>query len=282
MAREWCQSVRKHEAFIKQNGHKRLFRQATFFQELLAHRRLSARELARQLAAASQELGTPRLKASHQAVSGWINGTRQPTFPRRRLLSIVLQIPLAEIDRACEADAEPLEVPGLFQPMTVVVRGPFQRYEYRLAIKKSVDITKTAVYEDWTAMFDTRPIGLLKHVRLVKADRFGWIPDRSANPLVEHTGCMVPLKCDQREVTLRVLDSAESCHRKVWFVYLPSGNLQVGIGYRDRRTFRFVQQIDDKLVSTSYPFSRVDLVGHFVGSVLFYLAPKAEAMVVAS
>ncbi len=255
---------------VKQEQQSRRLKQAEYLQSALARHKLTAREVARQIAVISQELRSPRLAAGHQSVSAWVNGTRKPTSAHRKLLASVLQEPLADLNRACEADTDELEVPALFQQVTAVVHGEFQNYRYRLPLKKEIDITKVAVYEDWTSMFGSRPAHLMRHLRRVKAELFGWIPDHSVRPLVEHSCCLVPLQPVPKRVTLRVLDDSESSQRRVWFAYLPDGNLHAGIGYRDRRLFWFAKSTNGKVITTSYPLSRVELVGFFFGSVLFH------------
>jgi transcriptional regulator with XRE-family HTH domain len=243
---------------------------------------LSAREIARRAKAIADELGISQLEIGHQAVSAWVNGTRHPTQEHRQVLASVLEVPIENLNRACDADVEPLHVPSIFRPVTVVVHGVFQNYKYRLSLKKNVDINRPAVYQHWADMFSTRPAYLTRHFRHVTGELFGWIPDDSASPLVENACCLVPLKIAPKRVTLRILDNAESSQRRVWFTYLPDGELHVGIGYRDRRLFWFTKNTGTKLTAESYTLSRVDLVGYFAGNALFHFVPDPSDRKVAS
>jgi transcriptional regulator with XRE-family HTH domain len=261
-------------AFINPGSeHRRRRAQAEYLTDLLNGRHLSAREIARRSAMIAEELGKPELAVGHQAVSAWVNGTRHPTGEHRRILATILDVSVANLNEAFDGETEPLNVQSILKPTTVIVHGTFQNYRYTLAIRKEVDLTQPAIYRDWSTMFSIRPVRLIRHLRHIHYEWFGWIPDNSASPMVRYPRCLVPLERVSQRAALRMLDTAESCQRRVWFVYLPGGTLHVGIGYRENRSFSFVRTNGTAVSIESYPFSRVELVGYFTGNALFHLLP---------
>jgi len=246
---------------------------------LLAGHQLSAREVARRSELIAEDSGKPHLAFGHQAVSSWVNGTRHPNAEHKAILSTIFEIPLAEFNQGCDGDAVPIDVQSRFKPMTVSVRGTIQDYQYRVALRADLDLTQPAVYKYWTDMFSIFPTYLMRHFRRMKYELFGWIPDSSASPLVHYPRCLVPLEGLSKGAALSALDKAESSQRRVWFVYLPGGKLQVGIGCRERRWFSFARNNEGEVVIQKYPLSRVELLGYFTGKALFHVlsAPKLVA-----
>jgi hypothetical protein len=238
--------------------------------DLLAGHDLSAREVARRSAIIAEELGNAKLKFGHQAVSSWLKGERHPSANHKQALAMILGISVADLTRALDAE---IQSSNQFTTRfaTVVVPGEFQTYRYILPIKNDIDIAQPAIYRDWSSMFSFPPTRLMRHLRNLHYDAFGWIPDNSASPMVHHPRCLVPLERVPPRNVLQKLDSAESSQRRVWFVYLPGGQLHVGIGYRNKRCFAFARNDANRIVTQEFPLSRIDLVGYFTGNVVFHL-----------
>jgi hypothetical protein len=90
--------------------------------------------------------------------------------------------------------------------------------------------------------------------------------------MVHYPQCLVPLEEVSGHDGLRLLDSAISNQKRVWFVYLPDGHLHVGIGCREGRYFSFAKNSGKGIVVQRYPLSRVELVGYVTGNTLFHMA----------
>jgi hypothetical protein len=251
--------------------------QARYLTVLLSARDLSAREVARRSEIIAKELGQPELAVGHQAVSGWLSGARHPTMKHKEALSMILGVPVADLILACDVEPASSDPKFTLRQTTVVVPNSLQTYRYTLAIKKEIDLNQPAIYPDWSSMFTFPPTRLMRHLRNVRSDCFGWIPDNSANPMVHYPRSLVPVERMSNRRALRHLDSAESSQRRVWFVYVPGGRFQVGIGYRRNRLFALARNEGQRLVVQEFPLSRVDLVGYFTGNVVFYLLPATAS-----
>jgi len=237
----------------------------------MIHEDLSAREISRRSKVIAEQNGKPELAVGHQAVSAWANGTRHLNTKHKGLLAAILGVSLANLTRACDADDEHLNVRSIFRPTTAVVRGTLHNYGHSVVVRTDINFSEPAIYSDWSEMFSFRPLHLMRHFRNVPANWFGWIPDDSASPMVRSPQCLVPLERVSQRTALRILDMADSAHRRVWFVYLPGGKLHVGVGYRDGRFFSFARTNGGKVVFTNFLLPQVDFVGYFTGKVLFHL-----------
>jgi hypothetical protein len=237
----------------------------------MLHEGLSAREIARRSAVIAEQNGQTELAVGHQAVSAWANGTRHLNTRHKGLLAAILGVSLANLTRACDAEDEHLNVHSIFRPTTAIVHGTLHNYGHSVVVRTDINFSEPAIYCDWREMFSFRPLHLMRHFRNVPANLFGWIPDDSASPMVRSPHCVVPLERVSQRTALRILDMANSAHRKVWFVYLPGGKLHVGVGHRDGRFFSLARNDGRKVVFNNFLLSQVDFVGYFTGKVLFHL-----------
>jgi hypothetical protein len=237
----------------------------------MLHEGLSAREIARRSAVIAEQNGKPELAVGHQAVSAWANGTRHLNTRHKGLLAAILGVSLANLTRACDAEDEHLNVRSIFRPTTAVVHGTLHNYGHSVVVRTDINFSEPAIYSDWSEMFSFRPLHLMRHFRNIPATLFGWIPDDSASPMVRSPHCLVPLERVSERMALRILDMADSAHRRVWFVYLPGGRLHVGVGHRDGRFFSLARNDGRKVVFNNFLLSQVDFVGYFAGKVLFHL-----------
>jgi hypothetical protein len=201
-----------------------------------------------------------------------VNGTRHPTVEHRQVLSKLLDVPFEDLNRACEADGEVQTFWAIFKFATIIVHGEFQTYEYTLMMRRDIDITRPAIYQNWTDMFSSPPSSLTRHLRHITNKLFGWIPNHAASPMVHYPHCLVPLEEVSGRDGLRLLDPAVSNQKRVWFVYLPDGHLHVGIGSREGRNFSFARNSGKGIVVQRYPLPRVELVGYVTGNTLFHMA----------
>lgn len=261
----------ENDVIASGTGREPLASQAAYLSGVLSRKNISAREIARRTKMLAEECAKPELAVGHQAVSGWVKGSRRPTLEHRRVLATVLDIPLEELNRACEPDKGLLTLWPAFKSTTIVVHGEFQRYEYKLMVRREIDISRPALYQQWTEMFSCPPVSLTRHLRHVSYNLFGWIPNQTASPMVHYPRCLVPVEAVSGRDGLRMLDSAKSNQRRVWFVYLPDGNLHVGIGCRDGRSFALFRNHSKGIAIERYPLSRIELVGHVVGNILFHI-----------
>lgn len=245
-------------------------RQSQYLRDLMLHEGLSAREIARRSTVIAEKNGRPELAVGHQAVSAWINGTRHPNPKHKGLLAAILGVSLANLNRACDAQDAHLDARFLRKSTTAIVHGAVQHFGYSVIVRTDMNLSEPAVYRNWSDVFAFRPLQLMRHLRKVPYDLFGWIPDDSAHPMVR-SRCIVPLQGVSQRSALSMLDVADSAQRRVWFVYLPGGRLHVGVGHRDGPFFLFARNSEGKAVIKSFPLSQVDFVGYFTGKVLFYL-----------
>jgi hypothetical protein len=237
----------------------------------MLHEGLSAREIARRSAVIAEQNGQPELAVGHQAVSAWANGTRHLNTTHKGLLAAILGVSLANLTRACDAEDEHLSVRSIFRPTTAIVHGALRNYGHSVVVRTDINFSEPAIYCDWSDIFTFRPLHLMRHFRNVPANLFGWIPDNSASPIVRSPHCLVPLERVSQRTALRILDMADSAHRRIWFVYLPGGKLHVGVGHRDGRFFSLARNDGRKVVFNNFLLSQVDFVGYFTGKVLFHL-----------
>jgi transcriptional regulator with XRE-family HTH domain len=238
-------------------------RQARYLGALLRLRNLSAREVAWRSNAVAREFGRPELAFSHQTVSFWLNGTRNPRSEHKRILAKILQVPLQELDR--EIEGAELVSDELANVNVRVYGAEGTVFEYSLTLAPGVDLRYPTLYEHWADMFSSRPAPLMRHFRAVKYKLFGWIPDDSGYPFVVQAPCLVPLKADRLSVENRI-----TTQRRVWFIYLPDRTLEVGSAYQERNSL-FLLKPDVRRIK-EYPLSSIDLVGHVTGKVLFHIA----------
>lgn len=243
-------------------------KQAHYLNELLRRRRLSARELAWRSEAVAKELGRADLAFSRQTVSLWLNGSREPRLEHRKMLSVILDVPLPELNH--EIDEEELGV-EVGNNVNVQVYGTDSAtFEYSLTLAEGVDLLHPAVYQHWADMFSSRPAPLMRHFRAMKYELFGWIPDDSGYPFVMHAPCLVPLNTDRL-----VVESSVTNQRRVWFMYLRDRALKVGFAYGKGHAL-FLLAPNRKRVE-GYPLSSVDLIGYVTGKVLFHIdVPSQE------
>lgn len=251
----------------------RLDSQAKYLSALASAHKLSAREIARRSNVIAKELGKPEMAVGHHAVSGWLNGTRHPSTIHQQFLATILSVSLEDIALACIPETQCADTEFVLKPITVDVPKPSQTYRYNLTIRKEINLNQPAIYRDWGSMFGTPPTCLNRHFRRVHYESYGWIPDNSASPMVHYPGCLVPVKRLSERHALQQLDLAESSRRRVWFVYLPDGQLHVGLGYRKNQSLIFARTEGSRIVVQDFQLRRVDLVGYFTGSIIFHLVP---------
>jgi hypothetical protein len=237
----------------------------------MLHEGLSASEIARRSTVIAEQNGKPELAVGHQAVSAWVNGRRHPNTRHKGLLAAILGVSLANLNRACDTEDEHLNVRSIFRPTTAIVHGTLHNYGHSVVVRTDINLSEPAIYRDWCEMFTFRPLHLMRHLRNVPYELFGWIPDDSASPMVRSPHCLVPLERVSQRTASGLLDMADSAHRRVWFVYLPGGKLHVGVGHRDGRSFSFARNNGGRLVFKTFLLSQVDFVGYFTGKVMFHL-----------
>ncbi len=245
--------------------------QARYLRDLMLFERLSAREVARRSAVIAQKKAEPKLAVGHQAVSAWANGNRHPSPPHKRVLASILGVSIANLNRACDPQDAHLDLRAMVRSTTAVVQGTLQKYGHPVVVRTGIRLSEPALYRDWGEMFAFRPPQLMRHLRNVRHDLFGWIPDDSASPLVHSPHCLVPLERVSQRTALQTLDTIHSAARRIWFVYLPDGTLHVGIGHREDRFFSLARNTMQGLDIRRVPLSQVEFVGYFTGRVLFHL-----------
>jgi hypothetical protein len=256
---------------IKQSD-KRIYHseQARFLQGLLRARNISARQIARRTAVIAEALGRPELAVGHQSVAEWVKGAYSPNREHRAMLTGILRVPLPELNAACDADLDPIITASTVREVRIYVEGRYQTSNYNLVLKNHMDISRPALHRRWTDIFAVWPKSLERRFHYSENTVFGWIPDHSASPIVTRWPAMVPVFPPPRDV-LQLLGTAGTSDRYLWFVYLPGGTLDIGVGYREGRTLSLIKNNNGGLDVRHYPLSRVELAGYFTGSILFHV-----------
>jgi hypothetical protein len=150
----------------------------------------------------------------------------------------------------------------MLRDVIVHVEGTVRSFQYRLTVKGDIDLRQFTVYKNWTDLFDPWPGILMRHFLRVKADAFGWIPDRSVKSLAYYAWSLVPL--NQRQV----LQNMKSADQRVWFIHAPDRRIEAGIARREGRLLILSRPNGG---FRRYPLSNVDLVGCVAGPALFHL-----------
>jgi len=240
--------------------------QAQYLREQQANHGLTLREIARRGQVLAEALGQDQLAFSHQALSAWINGARNPRPDHRRMLAMIFHVTIDEFNRGCDgAGLDEIDADEILKPVTVEVYGNEQVFEYKLTVRGEIDLARPAVYRHWADMFRPWPAPLARHFGRLKQELFGWIPDRSGSPMVRQRRSLVPL-----EPRGPLPEGAESIDKQVWFVYLPDGELEAGMAFREGRSI-VLSKARGAETPKRYPLSRVDLVGRVVGKALFHI-----------
>jgi hypothetical protein len=233
--------------------------QSQYLSDLMLFERLSAREVARRSTVIAQNKGEPKI------------GKRRPNPTHKRVLANILGVSIASLNRACDPQDRHVNVRTMVKSTTAIVQGTVQKYGHQVVVRSDISLGEPALYRDWGEMFVFRPPQLMQHLRNVRHDLFGWIPDDSASPMVPSPHCLVPLERVSQRTALQTLDTIDSARRRIWFVYLPGGSLHVGVGHREDRFFSLARNTRHGLDIRSFPLSKVDFVGYFTGRVLFHL-----------
>jgi len=240
--------------------------QARYLRELQRRVGLRVREIARRSRVFAESLGEPKTAFGHQAVSAWLNGTRNPRPEHRRILAMIFHVPLDEFNRGCDGPTSEIDADSILKPVIVHVQGHDQAFDYSLTIKSGVDISRPAIFQHWTDLFDPWPAPLVKHFGRTTASLFGLVPDRSLSPLIRYAHSLVPIDTNKT-----ALQDESSIDKKIWFVYLPDGQLEVGVAFRDGRWIVISKPHVSGYHMQKYPLSRVDLIGWVTGKTLFHL-----------
>jgi hypothetical protein len=238
----------------------------------LAERKLSFRQFAYLGKAFAIEHRQPKLAFNHVSVSHWFSGRRNPNPAHRQMIATLLQLPLALVDDAFDS-RQPL--PAGTSPTRaaiVYVMGRDRQFEYPLTMRPDLDLTVPAVYEDeqWERMFSVYPANLKRHVNGSRAKLCGWVPDETFKPLIPHSRCLVLLK---RPTTIPTLSDPAGFDRRLWFLGLPSGEVDVRFMYREG-----TQLVTSKPNQAEQRFSKdaVDPLGYVTGTMLFRLELRCE------
>ncbi len=248
--------------------------QAEFLKSVLTDRGLSAREVARRSVDIAKRTGMPELAVGHQAVSGWVKGSRHPNRTHRQLLASILGISLAAVNSACEGvDGNVMH--RAWKYSQIVVHGALDTAQYTVPFRTDMNLSAPALYSHWADVFCFKPMPLMRHFKGLTYNLYGWIPDGSAEPMVAYYPCLMPLERVNQKAARRLLDTGDSAQRRVWFVYLPGGHLHVGIGHRDNGSFTLSHSDEGRLITKRFPLSKVDFAGYVTGRILFHLSHNA-------
>jgi transcriptional regulator with XRE-family HTH domain len=240
--------------------------QSEYLRQLTKSDGRSLRAIAALSARVAQELGEPRKAFTHQALSKWLNGSAYPSREHRELLAAaIFKVPFDEFNRGCDGPGTTASIDSVFRAVSAIVHRGGEEFRYRnLTIKGKIDLQKPAIYSNWFDMFDPKPRSLAHHFTNVCYDAFGWVPDESAMPIVPYPLAMVPVITK----SLR-LEDRHSVDKRVWFIYLPDGSIDVGFACRDGNCLLLAKAPTHRF--KSYPFGRIDLIGYVTGKTVFRL-----------
>ncbi len=221
----------------------------------------------------ASELGQPDAAFSHESMSAWLAGIRTPRPRHRHLLASILQVPIEDLNRACDGFSQ-VDPNAILTTVLVHVYGNDRSFEYPLTIKKTLDLSRPAVYKNWAEMFHPEPAPLTTHFHRLQAELFGWIPNTGVSPMVLFPQTLIPLNTQN----LRP-DQATALQKRIWFIYTPEGQLDVGFAFQQGRTLVLSKAGPKGMTFRKYPLARVDLVGHAIQPLLFHVkrVPAAES-----
>lgn len=231
---------------------------------------LTIRDIARQSSTvADQMFHDPKLAFTHQALSAWLRGSRNPRREHREMLAMIFGISGDEMNTACGfPSAAGSGLQSILRPVRVYVNRHGRAFQYSLTVKGDVNLRKATVYRHWTEIFDPRPAILMRHFRHINYDLYGWVPNRSLWPLVSHARSMIPL--NTRPMTSL---HPESAGKKIWFVLLPDGRTEFGFSVRQGPWLVLSKSRASGAHSTKYRFDRVDPLGFIAEEALFHVYP---------
>jgi hypothetical protein len=233
----------------------------------LAERKLSFRQLAHLSKALAFEHGQPEWSFKHVSVSHWFGGRRNPSSVHRQVIATLLQLPLTLVDDAFDS-RKPLATTSLSgRPAIIYVTGTARPFEYPSTIRQDCDLSVPAIYEDeqWERIFSVYPANLKRHVNGSRAKLCGWVPDETFKPLIPYSLCLVVLR---RTTTIPTLSDPEGFDKRIWFLVLPSGKVDVRFIYRDG-----AHLVTSKPNGAEQRLSKdaVDPLGYVTGTILFRL-----------
>lgn len=206
-----------------------------------------------------EALRRPELAFTHRAVSGWLNGTRNPSLEHRRLLAPILGVSFDELNYGCDSPFDDELAAAALKRVIVRVFGKDRTFEYPMTVSTRVKLEQPAVYQHWADMFSPWPARLVRHFGRMKHDLFGWAPGLSEAASTESAGALVKLDAHRPK-----LEPAGTVDPRTWFVYLPKGRLAVGKAVREDHRSISITLTPTGTVE-SYRASRIDVVGSIAG-----------------
>lgn len=240
--------------------------QAGFLEKLRKQHGINAAEMARLSRVFAQKFQQPTLAFKQQAAWAWMNGTRTPNAEHRRALAMIFRISLAELNLRLDGPQALPDPSPVIRPAVVYVRKGYRDFVHRLTVRSDIDFGRAAIYRDWGEMFEPPAVRLRRHFGRCKTSLYGWIPDQSMSPLIHHPRSLVPLN-DQRAA----LGDATTIDKRIWFLYLPGGQLDFGIAFQEGRWLHLSKPNLSHGRAQQYLRSRTDLVGYVLGRVLFHI-----------
>jgi hypothetical protein len=199
----------------------------------LTKRKLSFRQFAYLSKGLADRQGDPALSFNHVSVSQWFGGKRNPSPQHRQVMSALLGLPLNIVDEAFDhRKPMALSLSPTPKPARIHVFGSNRVFQYSLTIRSDLDLNTPAVYEGdrWEDMFSTYPADLRRHLNRGHTKLYGWIPDDSFKPLIPYPQCLVLLN---RPRVIPSLSDSEGFDKRIWFIALPSGAIDIRYLYRD-------------------------------------------------
>jgi hypothetical protein len=199
----------------------------------LSRRKLSFRQFAYLSRGFADRQRDPALSFNHVSVSQWFSGKRNPSPEHRQVIAALLGLPLNIVDEAFDhRKPMALSLSPTPKPARIHVFGSNRVFQYSLTIRPDLDLNTPAVYEGdrWEDMFSVYPADLRRHLHRGHPKLYGWIPDDSFKPLIPYSQCLVLLN---RPRIIPSLSDSEGFDKRIWFIALPSGALDIRYLYRD-------------------------------------------------
>lgn len=240
--------------------------QVVFLEKLRSRHGINASEMSRLSRVFAQRFQQATLAFKQQAAWAWLNGTRTPNGEHRRALAMMFQIPLDQLNLGLDGPQALPDTRPVIRPAVVHLRKGYRDFIHRLTVRSDIDFSRAAIYRNWGDLFEPPAVRLRRHFGRCKASLFGWIPDHSMSPLVHHARSLVPLN-DQRAA----LGDATTIDKRIWFLYLPGGQLDFGIAFQEGRWLHLSKPNFPHAPAQQYLRSRIDLVGYVSGRVLFHI-----------
>jgi hypothetical protein len=212
------------------------------------------------------QVNRPVLTVTYQVISKWLRGASQPSVEAREFLSVLSKVNPADL--GCGIRRRPA-----MENATRVVVHAFDLsgypHDYSLTLGSEMVLSRAALLQDWVSLFAGRRGGLSRHFRSLSGRLCGYTPV-AIPPYINHPRSVVLIETEHK-----AFDQLESPNKRLWFVYLPDGSLELGLLFVEPQGSNVILAKPGEKPSKWRRFHRnqIDRVGYVGNRLLFCLDP---------